>query len=214
MRTKDARLRRIGNNPELKTRAVTARRAAHTKVVLLVVVLAWGWAGAGPVRSEAPAKQAQGKEPAEQADLGSPIRITADAVESDHSMQWLEFRGNVTATQEDVVITADGIKVFYKSGRDASGVTTAIEKIVSQGNVKIVFDHEKKTAVAEKAVYTADPKVLVLSGGGPTVWSGKNVIRGEKITLFLAEDRTVVEGGENTQVDATFFVEGEKGSAK
>jgi lipopolysaccharide export system protein LptA len=129
-------------------------------------------------------------------------------------MRWLEFTGNVRASQEDGVITADRIKVFYTFHDYRSGTATKVEKIISKGNVRIVLDGKSKTAVAEQAVYTADPEMLVLSGGRPTVWSGNNVIEGEKITLFLAEDRTLVEGGEGTQVDATFCVEGEKSLPK
>ena len=179
------------------------------KVALLVICLLLAAGGAIPAASEPP-----GKEATQQGALDSSIRITSDAVESDHRMKWLEFTGNVRATQEDGVITADRIKVFYRSQGHPSGGGTTVEKIISQGNVRIVLDGKSKTAVAEKAIYTADPKVLVLSGGGPTVWSGNNIIRGEKITLFLAEDRTLVEGGESTQVDATFFAEDEKGLAK
>ena len=139
------------------------------------------------------------------------IRITADRLESNHKMSLVEFSGNVTATEDDVVITADRMKIFYKSQGDASGGAVNIEKIVSEGNVKIVFDHETKTAVAEKAVYLADAKVLELSGGDPKVWSGKNVVRGKKITLFQAENRSVVEGAGPDQVEATLHAKEEGG---
>ncbi|UCD87700.1 MAG: hypothetical protein JSV01_08130 [Desulfobacterales bacterium] len=134
------------------------------------------------------------------------IRITADRLESDHKMSLVEFSGNVTATEDDVVITADRMKVFYKSGGDMSPRAGTIEKIVSEGNVKIVFDNETKTAVADKAVYLADQKVLELSGGDPRVWSGKNIVRGKKITLFQAENRSLVEGAGEDQVEATLYV--------
>ncbi len=129
-------------------------------------------------------------------------------------MRWVEFTGNVKATQHDVIVTADRIKIFYKSGRDTTEGATILEKVISQGNVKIVFDNNTKTAIAERAVYTADQKVLVLSGGDPTVWSGKNVIRGKKITLFQAENRSVVEGGDKDQVKATFHTAAEGGLIK
>jgi lipopolysaccharide export system protein LptA len=134
------------------------------------------------------------------------IHITADRLESDHKMSLVEFSGNVTATEDGVVITADRMKVFYKSGGDMSPRAGTIEKIVSEGNVKIVFDNETKTAVADKAVYLADQKVLELSGGDPRVWSGKNIVRGKKITLFQAENRSLVEGAGEDQVEATLFV--------
>lgn len=174
---------------------------------LFLIFLFSGLAGMSAVASSEP----RGRVPKEEADVGVPIRITSDAVDSDHRMKWVEFTGNVRATQEDVVITADRIKIFYKLDGDGSGETTSVEKIISQGNVRIVFDNKTKTAAAEKAVYCADKKVLVLSGGWPTVWSGKNIIQGEKITIFQADNRTLVEGDGKKQVEATFYTEGKEG---
>jgi lipopolysaccharide export system protein LptA len=179
----------------------------HTKLLVLTFLFLLVWRVKAPVASE---PQGPGG-PDEAREAGSPIRITSDSVKSDHKSGWAEFIGNVRAAQEDVVITADRIKVFYKSGGDGSVGTATIEKVVSQGNVKIVFDNETKTAIAEKAVYAADQKMLVLSGGNPTVWSGQDMIRGKKITLFQGEDRTLVEGGEKQQVEATFHTKGQGG---
>jgi lipopolysaccharide export system protein LptA len=176
---------------------------------MLVLLLCLAWATIRPVSSR-PGETA----PEDKTDLGRPIHITSDAVESDHSMGWVEFRGNVKATQEDVVVTADRIKVFYRSNGAPSTTAATVERIVSQGNVKILFDHEMKTAAAEKAVYTTGQHMLVLSGGDPRVWSGKNVIRGKKIILFQAEDRIVVEGDEKEQVKATLHTQGEGGLIK
>ncbi len=154
------------------------------------------------------------RESDEQTDPGTPICITSDSVKSDHNMRWVEFIGNARATQQDAVITADRIKIFYRPGGDTGEVTSSIEKIISEGNVKIVFDNNTKTATAQKAVYTADERVLVLSEGDPTVWSGKNKIRGKRITLFENENRTLVEGNENEQVEATFYTDSEGGLIK
>ncbi len=138
------------------------------------------------------------------------IRITADRLESDLKMKCVEFTGNVVATEDGVVITADRMKVFYKPGGDQSVGSDMIHKIVAEGKVKIVFDGETKTAVADKVVYLADQKVLELSGGDPRVWSGKNMVRGEKITLFQNESRSLVEGADGDQVEAMLY--GKEGS--
>jgi lipopolysaccharide transport protein LptA len=143
----------------------------------------------------------------EEAATQTTIRITADRLESDHEMKFVQFTGNVVATEDDVVIEADRMKIFYTPGEDESVEAGRIDKIVSEGNVKIVFDNATKTAVADKAVYLADKKVLELSGGDPRVWSGKNVIRGKKITVFQAENRSLVEGDDGNQVEAMLFVE-------
>jgi lipopolysaccharide transport protein LptA len=143
----------------------------------------------------------------ENAAVETTIRITADKLESDHEMKLVEFTGNVVATEDDVVIEADRMKIFYKPGEDESVGAGRIDKIVSEGNVKIVFDGETKKAMADKVVYFADKKVLELTGGDPRVWSGKNIIRGKKITVFQTENRSLVEGDDGNQVEATLFVE-------
>ncbi|MBW2265192.1 MAG: hypothetical protein JRF28_03340 [Deltaproteobacteria bacterium] len=150
----------------------------------------------------------------EKVSAGSPVHITSNRVNSDQKGRWVEFTGNVTATQDDGVITADSLKVYYKPSGGRSATTSAIEKMIAQGNVKIIFDNRSKTAIAQKAVYTANDKVLVLSGGTPKIWSDKNVIQGKKITLFQEENRTVVEGSKQKQVEATFYTEGEGGIIK
>ena len=149
-------------------------------------------------------------------DKGNQIHVSSDKVKSNQNERWVEFIGNVKATQKDGIITADSIRIYYKSKADESkGVNaTAVDRMIAQGSVKIVFDNASKTALAQKAVYTTQDKVLVLSGGDPTVQSGQDVIRGKKITVFQAEDRTLVEGDEKNQVEATFHSQGEGGLIK
>jgi lipopolysaccharide export system protein LptA len=136
----------------------------------------------------------------------APIHVTADKLESVHSQGYVDFTGNVKATQADVVMTANRMRVFYELGKDSGQEQGTISRVVSEGQVKIVFDKGMKTAEAEKATYEADQQVLILSGGDAKVWSGKNVVQGSKITLFYAEQRSVVEGAGQDQVEATLFV--------
>jgi lipopolysaccharide transport protein LptA len=166
---------------------------------------------AGPAMSAEETEKAKGEK-----DKGGQIHISSDKVRSNQNERWVEFIGNVKATQDGGVITADSIRIFYNPDADESkGVSsTAVDRMIAQGSVKILFDNASKTAVAQKAVYTTHDKVLVLSGGEPTVWSGQNVIHGKKITVFQAEDRTLVEGDEKNQVEATFHSQGEGGLAK
>jgi len=176
------------------------KRLDYTKWVLLIILLCFDYP-VSYVLAE-PRSTAHEKH-------GTPetaIHIIADRLESHHKMRWVEFTGNVMATQDDVVVTADRMKIFYKSGGGTSIEAGTIEKIISQGNVKIVFNNKTKTAMADKAVYLADQKVLELSGGNPRVWSGKNMVRGKKITLFQAENRSLVEGVGKDQVEATLYV--------
>jgi len=140
------------------------------------------------------------------------IRITAERLISDSEARFAEFRGNVKATQGDTVITADQLKIFYKSDSkgEAGGSPgeESIDKIVAKGNVKIHF--ENRVAVGQHAVYTTENRVLVLSGAGSKVISGTNYISGEKITYHRTDGKIVVEGSSNKQVEAVIH-SGEKG---
>ena len=151
---------------------------------------------------------------AEEEDLkeNKKIYITADKLIADSEARCAEFIGNVRAVQEDTVIIADRLKIFYKKVDDNDKNLTSdegsIEKIVSSGNVKINFDD--KVAVAQHAVYTSETGVLVLTGPDSKVTSGTNFVSGEKITLYRAEDRMTVESGNKKRVEAVFY-SGEKG---
>ena len=135
------------------------------------------------------------------------IYITADKLIADSEAKCAEFIGNVRAVQEDTVITADRLKIFYKKVEDNNKNLTSdegsIEKIISSGNVKINFDD--KVAVAEHAVYTSETGVLVLTGPNSKVTSGTNFVSGEKITIYRAEDRMTVESGNEKRVEAVFY---------
>jgi len=179
----------------------SVNRPDYTKWALLIILLCLGYPAA-PVLAES--RMMTGGQ--EHGEAETTIHITADRLESDHKMRWVEFIGNVMATQDDVVITAGRMKIFYKPAGHTSMAAGTMDKIISQGNVKIVFDNKSKTAVADRAVYLADKKVLELSGGDPRVWSGKNIVRGKKITLFQAENRSLVEGAGKDQVEATLYV--------
>ena len=135
------------------------------------------------------------------------VYITSDKLIADSKARCAEFIGNVRAVQENTVITADRLKIFYKKVEDNNKNLTSdegsIEKIISSGNVKINFDD--KVAVAEHAVYTSETGVLVLTGPNSKVTSGTNFVSGEKITLYRAEDRMTVESGNKKRVEAVFY---------
>ena len=144
---------------------------------------------------------------AEEEDLkeNKKVYITSDSMIAESEARYAEFIGNVRAVQEDTVITADRLKIFYKKVEDNSLISDeeSIEKIVSSGNVKINFDD--KVAVAQHAVYTSETEVLVLTGPNSKVTSGTNSVSGEKITIYRAEDRMTVESGIEKRVEAVFY---------
>lgn len=140
------------------------------------------------------------------------IYITADKMISDNDTKSVEFINNVKATQEDTVITADRLKIFLRKGvgkgnNPLSG-EDSIEKIVVNGNVNIRFDN--RHAVTQQAEYITKTRILVLSGAGSKIISGKDSISGEKITIYRTDGRIDVESGDEKRVEAIFFT-GEQG---
>jgi len=140
------------------------------------------------------------------------IHITADKLFFDNNTDYAEFIGNVKATQEDTVITADKLKIFFKKNppdkeNPVVGKET-INKIVASGNVKIKFDN--RVAVAQQAVYNTETGVLVLSGDNSKIVNGNNSISGEKITLYKTTGRINVESSDEKRVEAVFYSD-EKG---
>jgi lipopolysaccharide export system protein LptA len=77
--------------------------------------------------------------------------------------------------------------------------------IEASGNVTIEKDEGR--AICRKAVFYQEEEKIVLTGD-PVVWQRGTRVSGQKITMFLAEDRSVVEGG--SQV--TIVPEGERRS--
>jgi len=132
-------------------------------------------------------------------DAGEPIHIVSDQLLIDNMTGEAEFVGNVLATQKETVIKSDKLKIIYKKETIQDGNVAAgeksINKIIATGNVSIHFDN--RLAETEQAVYTADTKILVLSGENSRITSENNLISGEKIIMYRNDGRIIVESGQN-----------------
>jgi lipopolysaccharide export system protein LptA len=140
-----------------------------------------------------------------------PIHVVADSLEVDNKAQVATFIGKVKAVQGDVKITCDRLSVYYdqagQQGKDKKGMTEGVmdgggkvRKVVAHGHVKVV--QKDRIAVGRKATYWAGGRKMLLEGKA-TVWRGKNQISGEKITVFLDQDRAVVHGKPGKRVSVT-----------
>jgi len=107
------------------------------------------------------------------------------------------FTGNVVAKQENSVQTADRMEVYL----DDKG--ERVLRIVSTGNVKIVTE-DCRTGTARRVEYYDDDQRLLLIGDAK-VWQEDNVVTGERIVMFLADDRSEVEAGPQGRVKSVFY---------
>lgn len=150
-----------------------------------------------PAPKEAAAKKDDGK--------AQPVTVDADKMERFGKESLVVFSGNVVARQNNSVQYADRMEVYFDEKGDR------ILRTVSTGTVKIVT-RDCRTGTAKRAEYFDLEQRLVLSGGA-RVWEDENVVSGETITIFLSQDRSVVQGGRQDRVKAVFYPRDEKPAA-
>ena len=108
------------------------------------------------------------------------------------------FREQASAVQESKKLEQSGAGVRRAKGPDTVS-NRAVSKIEAIGRVKI--ERDAGNATCQKAVYYRDEDKIVLTGD-PVAWDKGTRVSGKKITLFLNEDRTVVEGGSHVQIQS------------
>jgi lipopolysaccharide export system protein LptA len=157
-----------------------------------------------PARAEAPRGS---REPAEP----GPIVIKSDTLEVNNEQKVVTFSGGVHAQKDDFVITCEKMLVYYQNlpGKEDTGAgEPTIDKIVAMGSVA-VHRAQGGVATAEKAVYGQKEEKIVLTGN-PMVRQGNDFVEGDRVTIYLKENRSVVEGSQNKKVKATVFPPGKK----
>jgi hypothetical protein len=84
-----------------------------------------------------------------------------------------------------------------------------VQSVVAEGDVRITQGN--RIARGARAEFDDAARTLVLSGGAVLV-EGSNEIRGERVIVYLDEERSVVEGT-NSRVKAVLMPHGEGGAA-
>lgn len=136
------------------------------------------------------------------------------------------FEGSVVLTKGALVVYSDKMIVLFHPESDATKTPSggerngrelaktpgpskapetmpsvsnrSVSRIDAMGHVKIEKDNGKATC--EKAVYFSDDEKIVLTGD-PVAWEKGTRVSGKQITMFLAEDRSVVEGGSHVRIE-------------
>jgi lipopolysaccharide export system protein LptA len=132
-----------------------------------------------------------------QEDRSQPVTVDSDRMERFGKESLIIFSGNVVARQNNSVQYADRMEVYLDENGDK------ILRTVSTGSVRIVT-RDCKTGTARRAEYYELEQRVVLIGNA-RVWQDDNVVSGDTITIFLAQDRNVVMGGKQERVKAVFY---------
>ncbi len=150
--------------------------------------------GAGKPRPATPAAA-----PASEGKNG-PVVVDSDSLESMQKEGLSIFKGNVVAKQNNSVQYADRMEVYTDAKSDR------IERVVSTGNVRIITRDCRMGTASRTEYYDAEQRVVLI--GNARVWRESDVVTGERITMYLAEDRSLVEGGKQERVKAIFYPSG------
>lgn len=115
-----------------------------------------------------------------------PIVITAKRMEANRLGSKVTFLGDVTLKKEDIILYSDYMVVFYDES------TRGISEIEARGNV--VVRREGRIALSNRAYYYSKEEKIVLTGDARII-ENDNQIGGDRITLFVRDDRSIVERG-------------------
>lgn len=160
---------------------------------------------------------------------GVPTTITSTKMTVRNQDSQAVFEGLVVLTRGSLVVRSDKMVVSFHSPKrepmqssssktshaasdrglpspKGSGSTSTIstrsvsriEAIATSHQVKI--EYENGNATCQQAVYFVDGEKVVLTGD-PVAWERGTRVSGKQITIFLAEERSVVEGGSHVRIE-------------
>lgn len=149
---------------------------------------------------------AQSDKTTEKISSESPIVIQSDSLEVDQQKKLIIFEGKVRAKREDMVVDCQKMIVYYldSAAKSESSIEAGrIDKIVALGNVTIDLS-DGTVARAGKAVFYQNEQKAVLTGN-PSARRGSDLVEGHQITIYLNENRSIIEGSGTKRVKATIF---------
>ncbi|MDR3567568.1 MAG: LptA/OstA family protein [Syntrophobacteraceae bacterium] len=171
----------------------------------------------------APARAAKGAtSPGQVSDIGpkidnkAPIHITSDRMEANQQGGTIVFEGHVHVQQSDLTITSKRLEVTLAKANQStkakpkqvagntSDPSQKIDYIEFRGDVTVT--QQDRVATAQEAIFFQKEHKILLKGS-PVVTKGQDKIQGKLITIYLNDNRCVVEGGGGAQVRAVLFPE-------
>ena len=116
-----------------------------------------------------------------------PVKVEADEMDFDYKTMVLTYRGNVVVTQADMTLRSNSLRVtLVKDGPQRA------KEVVAEGDVRI--DSGDRHASGGRAVFDDTARTVTLSDQA-RLSDGPNEVAGERVVVFIDEQRSVVEGG-------------------
>ena len=114
-----------------------------------------------------------------------PLVITSNRMHAEKLADKVTFTEKVTLKKKGMTLASDVMIVHYDTG------SKDIRKVEAHGNV--VVRKDGRVALSDNALYSRKAETIVLTGNASII-ENENKIGGEKITLFMADDRSIIEG--------------------
>lgn len=134
--------------------------------------------------------------------------ITSETMTASSEKNQAVFRGNVKMVQEELVVHSDIMIVYFKEKEPLASSRVGqpppqqskkeIRFIEAKGNVKIAQGESRATC--QHALFDKKEEKVILRGS-PVAWQAGTRISGPKMTMFLKENRSVVEGGTRVTIE-------------
>ena len=152
-------------------------------------------------------------------DRKQPIQIVSDRLDAYHEKHMIVFTGNAVATQGKRTIRADRLTLYYRDDKDKDKKTEergksemegvgGLDRVEAKGNVTITEDN--RIVTGDEAIFEQDAQKVTMTGNA-VMHEGANIIRGERIVVFLNENRGMVDSSDTKRVTATIYPEETKG---
>jgi lipopolysaccharide export system protein LptA len=125
-----------------------------------------------------------------------PISVSSDVMEFDYRARVLTYKGSVVVTQGDMKLESNTLTVALDEQPDGR-----IKEVVADGQVRL--SKGTRWATGGHAVFDQARNTVVLSDNAE-VHDGPNRVSGERVVVYLNDERSVVEGG-NHRVTAELF---------
>jgi lipopolysaccharide export system protein LptA len=124
-------------------------------------------------------------------DKNSVVDINSNLMELMEDKKMIIFSGDVVAKKGDITLYCSRLEVFYNENPTTK--KREIDYMVAKGNVKIV--QGEKIAKGDIGKYYQKEDMIILEGNPVTITEkGENQITGNKVTFFMKENRSTIEG--------------------
>jgi lipopolysaccharide export system protein LptA len=116
-----------------------------------------------------------------------PVTISAKQLEFDYRTRKLVYRGEVMVTQADLTLRSQRLPIVLDEKAPEH-----VREVVAEGDVHIT--QGERVATGGRATFDQERQTVVLSDGA-VLRDGPNEVAGERVVVYLDEERSVVQGG-------------------